>query len=118
MKLALLLVAIASATLPQAWAQGVEKPELAKASVAYGQCVVFYSKKYTDTHELPKDIVAAAFGNCFQERNDLSKAIESHYMESGIPQPDRVEARMKEAERDIQRAAIRGIFEKRYPAIK
>ena len=118
MRLALILTAIELAAIPQVWAQQPEIPEIRNISIAYGQCVVSYAKKYAKTRELPVDIATASFAWCFQERSALSKALANEYSKSGLPQPDHVDAAMEATERDIQRAAIRAIFEKRYPEIK
>jgi hypothetical protein len=39
----------------------VSTQEVQSASTAYGQCVVAAARRYASTHELPADIVSAAF---------------------------------------------------------
>jgi hypothetical protein len=91
---------------------------LSDATTVYGGCVVAFAKKYASTHELAADIVAAAFGACCQERNFMSSTLSKMYSRGGLPQPEKVNDLVAEAEKDMERAAMRIIVETRNPAIK
>lgn len=88
------------------------------ATTAYGRCVVSYARRYATSHELPADIVTAAFGACFQQRNALGTVLSRVNGKHGMPQPEETRKDISRAEADMQRTAIREILEARNPAIK
>lgn len=100
-----------------AFAQTRDPQELTAS--AYLLCVKDASIRYAGTKELPDDIITAAFGTCYSGQVAYRKAVSDYYTKAvGIAKSEDVDHAVDEAEKVIRRAAMRTIFESRYPVKK